>query len=217
MFIINLLPDEFRPKKEETHLVSMRFMSFVGCLSSVLICLALIFMVGTTKVNLNNLKLEWNNLQSKSVQADRIISEINQNYVQKNNVVQQIKSFNGNWALLLNELSLQIPDTVWFEKIRLQIKGPQNWELMIRGVSKQIKNKPSIKTIGEYVRKVKGVLELSSTYGRELTDEQRGQVRKNFDGLSVETVTNQKELEGFDVTEFKTWYLMEEEGVDNEK
>ncbi len=217
MFEINLLPEEFKKIDEKPRVVSFRFAMIVTSVLGILLWSSLSFMVGTIKVDLNNLSLQNQSLQTKSVEADKIISEINQNYLERNKVIFSINRFNQLWAFVFSGISNQLPETIWFEKIKLQMKGPNTWEFMLRGMAQASTDEPAIKIVGKYISSIKKVLESSIRLSYVYEGNDLGELNNLSEKISLETSTNQKNVEDVTVTEFKSWYLMlENEGSQDE-
>ncbi|GEM_PF-3341891 len=159
MITINLLPVEFRRKIEQQHVVSMRFSMMLACLVTVIIWLGLSFMLGTAKREMDNLSSDWSRLEAGSKEADKIMLDINQNFLDRKKMVDSISMSDMSWSYVLNQISDLLPDTSWLKKLKLSAGGMEEWEFWIKGIIKPSDQEPPIKIVGKYIGALKPSLE----------------------------------------------------------
>lgn len=210
MITINLLPTEFRRKVEQTHVVSMRFGLMLSCLIALILWIGLSFMVGTAKRELDNMSTDWAHLDSGSKEADKIMLDINKNFLERKKTCDLISSSDMSWAYVLNQISDLLPDPAWLKKIKLSSTGMEDWEFWMKGIGKTPENEPAIKALGRYVNVIRPSLEQQLMSKEEAAALRKAGKTVEIENkeLNVQTSTAQEMIGENALTSFEATFTM---------
>lgn len=208
MITINLLPTEFRRKIEKPQVISLRFGMILACFVALLLWFGIAFMLGTSHRELDNFSNEWKHLEIGAKEADRIMLDINQNYLERKKTCDLILAMDMSWAYVLNQVSDRLPDTAWLKRIKLSSTGLEDWEFLVKGMIKTSEKEPPIKVIGHYISSIKPSLEQSV----KPAPVSRPAVAAVSSGseLDVQTSTNQEILNDIVLNSFEATFNMKE-------
>lgn len=208
MITINLLPVEFRRKKEMPALLSLRFGIISACLISILLWIFFSSLKGMVQADLSAALSEWKGVELKSQEADKVMLEINQDLLERQKLKDAIQANRISWAYVLNEISNLLPESVWLDQLKLQWNEKKNLEFLLKGTARPRENEPDIKVIGRYVSDVERMME--KTFELSAPPQPvpaAGAVSPLPSGyLEMETSTDQEILNDIVVTTFESWY-----------
>ncbi|MBI4971416.1 MAG: hypothetical protein HZC17_06220 [Candidatus Omnitrophica bacterium] len=200
MITINLLPTEFRRKIEQPHVISLRFGMIVACLIVFVLWISLAFMVGTAKREMDNMSGDWKRLETGSKEADKIMLDINQNFLERKKTCDLISISDMSWAYVLNQISDLIPDSAWLRKIKLSSSGMDEWEFWMKGIEKAPEDEPAIKSIGHYISAIKPTLEQDEKQKTKTAVPGAGSRELNVQTSTAQETINNNVLTSFEAT-----------------
>lgn len=177
MIEINLLPQELRKKVQKVEFNKQTYFNIIILVVSLFVVIH-ILLVGVfmlKKAKFNRLNTAWPKLEKDLEEITDIKNEI-KNLSQDNNKITEVIENEGSVAYILNKLSLELPNGIWFRYLKLD----EN-EFIIEGsvVSQRAVDETTI--LNKYLTSLKAQKEIKIFENLEIADIKK----KNIQSIQV--------------------------------